>query len=245
MLLYLKFLAPFMFLSHYFRRRGASALSNVSLLRSGSLVAGSRQQHAPPPPGAPPKSEDIPIDLHNKERGSTDRAASEDPSPSPPLPPPGNASDGTAAASEEKHAKLRRGAPKGAPTASEAAARFGRAVLDRDFQAAGRVVEQSWRDEYVVPVVCLLAAIMVYYTTSISRRSAQRRCEAAEARCKEELQLLREQLTGLLDKWESELTRRESEIERIQKENMELTRSVDQMTFALKQCAPSAAWPTE
>lgn len=110
----------------------------------------------------------------------------------------------------------------------------------RSLQAAQDVLAQHWRDQYALYVLCAVLVMVVYYTSSSSMRHTQRRCEAAEHHCREELDVLRETMRGMLERWEREMIQRDDQMIVIQKQNMDMTRSVDQMTYALKKCTPRA-----
>ncbi|CUI14943.1 membrane-associated protein, putative [Bodo saltans] len=112
------------------------------------------------------------------------------------------------------------------------------AVRARDLGAAQAVLGQHWDDQYAVYVLCVVLVLVVYYTTASSMRHTTRRCQAVEQRCREELHILRDTMRGTMERWGHEMIQRDEQMMEIQKQNMLMTRTVDQMTFALKQCAP-------
>jgi hypothetical protein len=122
--------------------------------------------------------------------------------------------------------------------AGDTAAMLLSAVRDRNLHVAQSVLAQHWRDQYAVYVLCSVLAMVVYYTTTSSMRHTQRRCEAATHRCQEELDILRDSMRSTMERWGREMIQRDEQMVDIQRQNMTMTRSVDQMAFALKQCAP-------
>jgi hypothetical protein len=112
------------------------------------------------------------------------------------------------------------------------------AVRARDLGAAQAVLGQHWHDQYALYVLCVVLVLVVYYTTASSMRHTTRRCQAVEQRCREELNILRDTMRSTMERWGREMVQRDEQMMDIQKQNMSMTRTVDQMTFALKQCAP-------
>lgn len=148
----------------------------------------------------------------------------------PPPPPSGEPPSTSAVARGRKAAKQ--------PDVSETAAALLTAVRARNLHAAQAVLGQHWQDQYAVYVLCVLLVLVVYYTTASSMRHTTRRCQAVEHRCREELNILRETMRGTMERWGREMIQRDEQMMDIQRQNMTMTRTVDQMTFALKQCAP-------
>lgn len=116
------------------------------------------------------------------------------------------------------------------------------AVKSRDFAAlqqhASQLFSTHWKDEYAVPVVCVVVVFATHYWLSARSRRIDRMCEAAADRCNKDLDNLKDQVNTLRKKWESDMKDRETAVREVLQQNSELTKSIDQMTTALKQCAP-------
>ncbi len=118
------------------------------------------------------------------------------------------------------------------------------AVKERNFSAAQgharSLVSSQWKDEYLLPVACVLIVFIVRYWLSSGMRKVQRVCDAAEAKAKEESAALRESVRDMTTRWQRGIKSREQSIQSIFDKNSEMTRTIDGLAAALKSCAPRA-----
>jgi hypothetical protein len=95
--------------------------------------------------------------------------------------------------------------------------------------------------EYQVGAACCVFLLALWYVLSSSRRSIKRQCESTEAQTKEALEQFTTELNSLKNRWESDMNTREAQVRLLQEQNAQQTKSIDQLTAALKQCAPRFA----
>lgn len=115
------------------------------------------------------------------------------------------------------------------------------AVRERDFNAvqthAAGIVQNKWKDEYSVPAACLFILLVTWYWMSSTVRRVRRACSAAEAKVKEEAEQTKVYVNNLVSKWEEELRMADAKLQAILVKNGDLTKDIDRMTAALKQCS--------
>ncbi|KAH9600977.1 hypothetical protein LSM04_004831 [Trypanosoma melophagium] len=115
-----------------------------------------------------------------------------------------------------------------------------RAVKQRDFNAiqthAAEIVHHKWKEEHSIPALCLLFFLLTWYSVSSARRRAVRSCKATEAKVKEEAEQTLELVGRLVGKWREDVQRADQQLQLILDKNGELTKDIDRMTAALRQC---------
>nr|AGN32915.1 hypothetical protein [Trypanosoma rangeli] len=115
-----------------------------------------------------------------------------------------------------------------------------RAVRQRDFNAfqshAVDVVQHKWKEEHSIPAVCLIFFFLTWYWVSSSRRRVVRSCRATEAKVKEEADQTLELVNTLVRKWRKDVQKADQQLQLILDKNSELTKDIDRMTAALRQC---------
>ncbi|RNF27351.1 uncharacterized protein Tco025E_00421 [Trypanosoma conorhini] len=115
-----------------------------------------------------------------------------------------------------------------------------RAVKQRDFNAfqshAVEIVQHTWKEEHSIPAVCLIFFLLTWYWASSSRRRIVRSCRATEARVKEEADQTLELVGTLVRKWRHDVQKADQQLQLILDKNSELTKDIDRMTAALRQC---------
>ncbi|KEG14041.1 hypothetical protein DQ04_00661190 [Trypanosoma grayi] len=115
-----------------------------------------------------------------------------------------------------------------------------RAVKQRDFNAfqshAVGIVHHKWKEEHNIPAVCLLILLVTWYSVSSARRRVVRSCKATEAKVKEEAEQTVELVGTLVRKWRQDIQRADQHLQLILDKNSELTKDIDRMTAALRQC---------
>ena len=99
-------------------------------------------------------------------------------------------------------------------------------------------LEKHWRDEYNVPIICLFLFLIAYYWSTSTVRSTERLCQGMIAKTRGDVDSLHKMVKESNARWIKDVQTRETAVKVIQKQNMELTKTIDQMTTALKQCAP-------
>ncbi|PBJ76365.1 hypothetical protein TcG_04453 [Trypanosoma cruzi] len=115
-----------------------------------------------------------------------------------------------------------------------------RAVKQRDFNAfqshAADIVQHTWKEEHSIPAVCLLFFLITWYWASSSRRRVVRSCKATEAKVKEEADQTLTLVNTLVRKWRQDVQKADQQLQLILDKNSELTKDIDRMTAALRQC---------
>ncbi|RNF04017.1 hypothetical protein TraAM80_05467 [Trypanosoma rangeli] len=115
-----------------------------------------------------------------------------------------------------------------------------RAVRQRDFNAfqshAVGVVQQKWKEEHNIPAACVIFFFLTWYWMSSSRRRVVRSCRATEAKVREEADQTLEVVNTLVRKWRKDVQKADQQLQLILDKNSELTKDIDRMTAALRQC---------
>ncbi|ORC84468.1 uncharacterized protein TM35_000441240 [Trypanosoma theileri] len=115
-----------------------------------------------------------------------------------------------------------------------------RAMKQRDFNAiqthAAEIVHHKWKEEHSIPALCLLFFLLTWYSVSSARRRVVRSCKATEAKIKEEAEQTLELVGRLVGKWREDVQRADQQLQLILDKNGELTKDIDRMTAALRQC---------
>lgn len=101
-----------------------------------------------------------------------------------------------------------------------------------------KLVASHWHDDYAIPLACLLCFIVTWYWQASSYRQIARNVQKVEANAIAETKALEEKVTEMRARIAKNLVNRTASLSEIQKQNSELTRVIDQMTTALKQCPP-------
>eukprot|EP00760_Papus_ankaliazontas_P015329 PhM_4_TR16474/c0_g1_i1/m.11231 len=87
---------------------------------------------------------------------------------------------------------------------------------------------------------CGVTIVIVWYYTSARRRALARQLEREALVCTEAMTALRKSLASLEEKWTKDVTSREEQVRALCDQNAEQTKAIDQLTGALKSCAPRA-----
>ena len=162
------------------------------------------------------------------------------PAPQPPPPP---SQQGTSPAASVQATSAAE-ATTSATAAAASRDQFLAAVKGRNFGAAQihavSYVQSQWKEEYLLPLACLLVLAIVRYWLASGQRKIQRICDAAEAKAKEDSEALREQVRSLSSRWQRDSRSRENQVQTVFDKNSEMTRTIDELAAALKSCAPRA-----
>ncbi|KAH8617699.1 hypothetical protein ERJ75_000351300 [Trypanosoma vivax] len=121
------------------------------------------------------------------------------------------------------------------------------AVRRRDFSAvqshAVGFAHNKWKEEHNIPAACLGFTLLTWLFVSSGRRRIKRACLVTEAKVAEEAEQTLDLVNTLVRNWRHEVQRAEQQLQLILDKNSELTKDIDRMTAALRQCYPSAPTP--